>query len=467
MSENFSNKSLFFNNRWHRNITKKKLNRSFNEKNISFSSSSNTDLNKLILSSKKAVSIWSNFEISKKKIILKKISKILKKNRKIIAKDMMIDTGKSYDECYKELTFCCKLWDEAIKINKKFFENKIKLNKSVIIKEVKQPIGIVGLFIPYNNYMVVLSERLPFLLMSGSVAIIKPNELGVLGIIKFLDLLKLKLKKIPGIINMIIGKKSIGVKIVKSMNIPMIDFTGSKIVGKNISIEGAKQFKRVNLELGGKNPSIISKNANLKKAAASIVNDFTGNAGQNCVAISRAYIHKNIYNRFKFLLFKNLKIQNFQQKLRNKKNTIKILKYINNNKIYFQKRLCYGKITNNYKKVKPLVFENIDNNNFLYKEELFMPILIIEKFDNINKAINKANNSEYGLSGTLWAKKNFNSEKILSKVESGRLWLNGSIYQNYPFLRVGGVKSSGNGRVAGLDSINNYCIFKTMIINKN
>ena len=65
------------------------------------------------------------------------------------------------------------------------------------------------------------------------------------------------------------------------------------------------------------------------------------------------------------------------------------------------------------------------------------------------------------------AKKNVNSQKILSKIESGRLWLNGSIYQNYPFLRVGGLKSSGNGRVAGVDSINNYCLFKTIIINKN
>ena len=467
MSKNFYNRSLFFNNKWQKNITKKKLTRSFIDKTILFKSSNNTDLTRLILSSKKAASIWSNFEINKKKIILKKISNVLKENRKVIAKDMMIDTGKSYLECYQELTFCCKLWNEAIKVNKKFFENRINLNKSTTIKELKQPIGIVGLFIPYNNYMVVLSERLPFLLMSGSIAIIKPNELGVLGLIKFLDLIRLKIKKIPGIVNMIIGEKSIGIEIVKSKDVTMIDFTGSKLIGRTISIEGAKQFKRINLELGGKNPSIISYNANLKKAVVSIINDFTGNAGQNCVAISRAYIHKNIYNTFKFLLFKHLKKQNFFQKLRNKKNTAKVLNYINDNRNYFQKRLCFGKITNNYIKVKPLVFENIHNNNFLYKEELFMPILIIEKFENINEAINKANNSEYGLSATLWAKKNVDSENILSKIEAGRLWLNGSIYQNYSFLRVGGLKSSGNGRVAGADSINNYCLFKTIIMNKN
>ena len=143
------------------------------------------------------------------------------------------------------------------------------------------------------------------------------------------------------------------------------------------------------------------------------------------------------------------------------------MKYINNNKKYFEKKICYGKISSAFNKVQPLIFENINNKNFLYKEELFLPILIIEEFKDIREALKKSNISEYGLSGSLWAKKNPQNEKVLSKIDSGRLWLNGSIYQNYPFLQVGGLKSSGNGRVAGIESINNYCINKTLIINKN
>ena len=180
--------------------------------------------------------------------------------------------------------------EEAAKVNKNFFEKTKKLKNQTIIKEIKQPIGIVGLFIPFNNYMVVLSERLPFLLMAGSVAIIKPNEFGILGIIKFLDLIKKNVKRPPSIINLIVGEKDIGSKIVKSKKIPMIDFTGSKLVGKKISIEGSRLFKRINLELGGKNPSIITRSANLKKAAKSIIKDFTGNAGQKlCCDKSSAY----------------------------------------------------------------------------------------------------------------------------------------------------------------------------------
>ena len=467
MSKVFYQNSLFFNNNWQKSNSKKKLERSYYSKKLIFKSSDSVDFSNLILSAEKASDIWSRYALDERKKIIKKISSILKKNKKIITKEMMIDTGKSYLECYQELTFCHKLWDEASKVNKNFFQKEIKVNNLTIIKEIKQPIGIVGLFVPFNNYMVVLSERLPFLLASGSIAIIKPNELGVLGIIKFLDLIKKKIKKLPGIINLIIGDKDIGHKIVKSNKTSMIDFTGSKFVGREISIKGAKLFKRINLELGGKNPTIIASSANLKKAAISIIKDFTGNAGQNCVAISRAYVDKKIYGQFKSLLLQYLKKIRFSQKLRNKKNIINILKQLNTNKKYFNSKLCFGKISSNYENFQPLVFENINNKNFIYVEELFIPILILEKFNKIEEAIEKSNDTEYGLSGSLWAKKSIKNEKVLSKIDSGRLWLNGSIYQNYPFLRVGGLKSSGNGRVAGIESIDNYSIFKTLIINKN
>ena len=462
-----NNKSLFYNNKWHKSKVKKNLDRSFGNNKISFKSTNKSDLLKLIDTAKKAENVWARCSLIKRKKIIKKISSILKKNKKHIAEEMVIDTGKSYFECCQELFFCQKLWVEASKVKKKFFLNQRKENNFTTIKEIKQPIGIVGLFVPFNNYMVVLSERLPFLLMSGSVAIIKPNEFGVLGIIKFLDLIKKEVKDLPGIINLIIGEKDIGLNLVKSKAVSMIDFTGSKEVGKKISIEGAKQFKRVNLELGGKNPTIISNSANLKKAAETIVKDFTGNAGQNCVAISRAYVNDKIYEKFKKTLINNLKKMKFKQKSRNKKNTINILNFLNKNKRYFKNKICFGSINDNYEKLQPLVFEKINDNNFIYKEELFLPILILEKFSNMRNAIKKANDSEYGLSGSLWAKKNILNEKLLSEIDSGRLWLNGSIYQNFAYLRVGGLKASGNGRVAGLDCIDNYCIFKTLIINRN
>ena len=108
----------------------------------------------------------------------------------------------------------------------------------------------------------------------------------------------------------------VGELFVKSKKIPMIDFTGSKLVGKKISIEGSRLFKRINLELGGKNPSIITRSANLKKAAKSIIKDFTGNAGQNCVAISRVYIDKIIYKKFKDTLIQYLQNERFSQKIK-------------------------------------------------------------------------------------------------------------------------------------------------------
>ena len=163
------------------------------------------------------------------------------------------------------------------------------------------------------------------------------------------------------------------------------------------------------------------------------------------------YIDKIIYKKFKDTLIQHLQNERFSQKLKNEKNTNNVLKFLNKNKKYFNQKICFGKISNNYKNFQPLVFENINSLNYIYKEELFMPILILEKFDKIKDAIKKSNDNDYGLSATLWAKKTKNNMEILSRIECGRLWLNDQFIKIS--LRVGGLKSSGNGRVAGIDSL--------------
>ena len=101
-----------------------------------------------------------------------------------------------------------------------------------------------------------------------------------------------------------------------------------------------------------------------------------------------------IYKKFKDTLIQYLQNERFSQKLRNEKNTNNVLKFLNKNKKYFNQKICFGKISNNYKNFQPLVFENINSLNYIYKEELFMPILILEKFDKIKDAIKKSNDNE-------------------------------------------------------------------------
>ena len=458
--------TLFYKSNWQKSICKSYIKNKFKNKIFYYQNSNEKDLHTITKISEESFSKWNNYNLKERKKVIKLITSVLIKNKKKLAKYLSLDTGKEVNECQKEIVYCHSLWAEALKVKNKFFINRKKISKNTKITEIKDGIGVVGLFIPFNNYLIVLSERLPYLLLSGSVSIIKPNELGIQALLKFLDLLRSKLVKYPSIINMIVGDIKISKKIVLNKKIQMIDFTGSKEVGKKIALAGAKNFKRISLELGGKNPSIICKDASLNKASSVIANDFTGNSGQNCVAISRVYIDKLIYDDFKKRLIDQLNKYNFNQPLRDIKKQNFLKDYFRKNKLILKNNLVYGQLVNNSNILKPLVFENIKENHYLLKNELFAPVLIMNKFNDLNELIETINQSEYGLSGSLWTQNVKYGEQMLSKVESGRLWLNGSIFQNYPFLRVGGMKSSGNGRVAGKESIENYSKHRTIIINK-
>lgn len=465
-----STKSLFYDLKWKKasGVRFKKV--SFLNSSFELCLGNNNDLKKLLNSARSSFKIWSSFDLKIRLKTINEIAEILKKNKLEIAKEVMKDTNKSLSECLGEIEYCYRLWKEPLKLNKKFFEENKKISTKAYVKKIKQPIGLVAVFIPFNNYMVVMSERIPFVLASGSIPIIKPNEMGMLGIIKFLDFINKFLnekKKInPGIINLITGDKKLSQSLIKNKNISMIEFTGSYKVGKLVAETCSKFLKRFSLELGGKNPSIICSDANLENAIKTLVKDFTGNAGQNCVAISRVYIEEKIYEIFKKKFIIELQKKKFSQYNRNPKNIKNIKKYILKNLNFLSKKLVYGCLKNISLNFQPIVFEGLNENNYLYKEELFVPILIINKFKDINTALKKVNNSIYGLSGSIWTKNVKIGENIIKKYDCGRLWVNGSIYENYPELTVGGLKGSGNGRVSGIESVNNYIIYKTIIVNK-
>ena len=151
-----------------------------------------------------------------------------------------------------------------------------------------------------------MSERLPYVLAAGCVGIIKPSEYASSSLIKFVDLIKNN-KKIPnGIINLITGDSTVGAKLVENKHIRCISFTGSSETGKKVRKRLVPILKRLNLELGGKNPIIIFKDADLRKTIENVIISFTHNSGQCCVGASRVFVEEIIYERFKFFFKKAL-----------------------------------------------------------------------------------------------------------------------------------------------------------------
>ena len=154
-----------------------------------------------------------------------------------------------------------------------------------------EPVGVVALIIPWNFPMIVLSERLPYILAAGNTVVIKPSETGSLSISYFFEILK-KSALPKGVVGLITGDYSTGQHLVKHKDVSMISFTGSTATGKKIYNFASNTIKRLSLELGGKNPMVVFGDANLKKAADDIIHSFSHNAGQCCVSGSRLFIEK-------------------------------------------------------------------------------------------------------------------------------------------------------------------------------
>ena len=333
-----------------------------------------------------------------------------------------------------------------------------------------EPVGIVSLIIPWNFPFIVLSERLPFILAAGNSVIIKPSEFASQSIIYLIKLIK-KAGQKKGILNFITGKgEKIGKYLTEHKEINMISFTGSTSTGKKIMKSASNNIKRLNLELGGKNPILIFSDANISKTVDIIIKSFTLNSGQCCVATSRLFVEKKIKKKLIRELIKSLsKTKSFKNSyglISNKKQLSKIKQILKRNKKY-EKKIIFGN-TNNFKDnfMHPIIYENLPLDSDLLKTEIFGPILTINTFVSFSEAINLANNTDYGLSAVICGEDKKRNLLAMDKIKAGRIWINQSIDKNFPQLPIGGYKESGLNRECGPDAIKTYSEIKSVIIKK-
>ena len=409
---------------------------------------------------------WNNTSKKEKYKIISKLTSFIYRNRILLAKLESIDTGKTFEQSLSEILGGHELWKYACKQILSQKNKKIKITKNTFAKIFHEPVGVVVLIIPWNFPFIVASERLPFILSAGCSVILKPSEYASRSI-RFLTELIHKSNFPKGTVNYLSGPGNItGNILCSSKQVDMISFTGSTIVGKKIMRQSSYDLKKISLELGGKNPIIICEDADLIKSVNGVIIAFTHNSGQACVAGSRLYVHNKIYNKFIKIFID--KVKNIQ-KLNPITTQKQYEKLLNIYQQLFKKNIfpIFGKMKKRKDRVMdPLIYADAPLNSILYREELFGPIIVIKSFEKDDEAINLANNTNYGLSAMVWSKNLSRSNKIVSKINAGRIWINGSIKQNYPFLPIGGFKQSGIGRETGEEGIKTYSQIKTVIVNK-
>jgi acyl-CoA reductase-like NAD-dependent aldehyde dehydrogenase len=331
----------------------------------------------------------------------------------------------------------------------------------------REPLGVVGLIVPWNFPLAIASWKLAPALAAGNTVVLKPAELT--------PLTALELEKIAreaglpeGVMNVVPGPgRTCGQRLVEHPDVAKIAFTGSTEVGRGIAAGAARTIKRVTLELGGKSASVIFADADLEKAAASAPYAVFGNAGQDCCARSRILVERPVLDRFLEEMesaVKDLRVadpldENSEMgPLISESQLEKVSSYVPDGApVAFRGSAPDGP---GYW-FPPTVLSPVSNRDRAAAEEIFGPVACVIPFDGEDEAVRIANDTQYGLSGSVWTRDGARALRMSRAIETGVLSINSnnSVRVSTPF---GGFKQSGVGRELGPDALDHYTEVKNV-----
>ena len=422
---------------------------------------------------------WSSKPIHYRSKIINKIADLIKENSNKLALAESVDNG-------KPLSLAKKIDIPRASANMSFFATAIiheesqsyKANKEVINYTLKKPIGVVGCISPWNLPLYLFTWKIAPALATGNTVVAKPSEITPMT--AYLFSLICKEAGLPdGVLNIVHGYgPKVGREITRHPNIRAISFTGGTSTGKEIASVAAPMFKKLSLELGGKNPNIIFEDCDLDKAVSSSVLSSFSNQGQICLCGSRIFVQSKIYKEFKDRFLKKVKELNVSDPLLettkigalvSKDHLDKVLSYIQLAKNEGGEIIAGGKRVNLEGRCKdgyflqPTVIEGLPYNCRTNQEEIFGPVVTIMPFDSEEEVIKYANSTIYGLCSMVWTSDISRANRISSNLQTGIVWINCWLERDLrtPF---GGVKQSGLGREGGIYALNffteptNVCI---------
>ena len=424
--------------------------------------SQKSDVDRAVKAAKDALPYWSSLTNIQRADWLDKIADNLESKYEDIAHLESKDTGKPISlarevDAYRSVKNF-RFFGEMIRnLEEESFEME-DANNRVIYK----PVGVGALITPWNLPLYLLSWKVAPAIGMGNTVICKPSELTPLTA----DLLMKSIDEVglpKGVINLIHGDgMGAGAPLVSHEDVDLVSFTGGTSTGANVAQSAAVSFKKLSLELGGKNASIIFDDCDLEKTVSGVVRSGFLNQGQVCLCGSRILVQENVYDKFvdRFVNeVENMKIgdpSNEDTKLGaliSPEHLSKVEEYIQIAKdeggtILTGGYPCLPKEFENGNWIAPTVIADLDVSSRCSIEEIFGPVVTIHKFVNEEEAIKIANNTRYGLAGSIWTTDLEKGNRVAESIHTGMIWINTWLHRD---LRVpfGGVKDSGVGREGG------------------
>jgi aminomuconate-semialdehyde/2-hydroxymuconate-6-semialdehyde dehydrogenase len=441
--------------------------------------SDENDVEKAVIAAQKAQSLWANTPVEERSALLMKIADLIDRDLEALAEAESIDNG-------KPISLSRSVDIPRASANFRFYaasvvnfstEAHVSADKGVNYT-VREPIGIAGCISPWNLPLYLFTWKIAPALATGNSVIAKPSELTPMTAF-MLSKLCVEAGLPAGVLNIVHGLgPKVGEAIVAHPAIPAISFTGGTTTGERIASITAPMFKKLSLELGGKNPNIIFDDCDFEAALSATVRSSFANQGQICLCGSRIYVQRGIYDRFLAAFVSKVKGMTVSDPLLeetrtgavvSKQHQEKVMSYIDlakeeggvvavgGNLVTLEGRCANGFF------IQPTIITGLDAGCRTNQEEIFGPVVTVQPFDTAEEVISYANGTGYGLSATVWTENLSRAHRVAAALKSGIVWVNCWLVRDLrtPF---GGMKQSGVGREGGQDALRFFTEAKNICI---
>jgi acyl-CoA reductase-like NAD-dependent aldehyde dehydrogenase len=431
-----------------------------------------TELDAAVAGAKRAFTAWKTTTYEQRSALVKKLSQALRDHQSELAELLTREQGKPLAQSVAEIDRGAAQSDGMVGI--KIPVETLIDNDQQHIELRYRPLGVVGIITPWNAPVNLALGPLVSALYTGNTVVLKPSPYTPLTTLKVGELIK---DIFPaGVINVLAGGDQLGQWMTEHKDIDKISFTGSVATGKKVLASAAGTLKRVTLELGGNDPAIIMDDVDPKAIAKKVFFAAFVNSGQVCMAIKRIYAHEKIYDALcaalveeakKAVVGDGLDPKTELGPIQNKMQYDKVVGIIEDTKHSGAKFLTGGTVPEGPGYfLPPTLVAEIAEDSRLVREEQFGPIVPILKFKDLDDALRRANDTRYGLSGSVWTSDIDRGAAIAAKLEVGTAWVN-QHRATSAFVPFGGAKESGYGRQYSVLGLKSYMEPEVVSVAKN
>ncbi|MFN3524117.1 MAG: aldehyde dehydrogenase family protein [Phenylobacterium sp.] len=414
---------------------------------------SKAQLDQAVAAAKAAFPAWAATPIDERRKALVAIADVIQANVADLGRILTQEQGKPLQDAMGEAFGASAFFRYFASLDLPAQVIEDSPQKKVEVR--RRPLGVVGAIVPWNFPLILMAFKVPAALLAGNTVVLKPAATTPLSTLKIAELVKDLLP--PGVLNVIADANDLGGEITKHPDIRKVSFTGSTETGKKVMAGAAEALKRITLELGGNDAGIVLGDVNPVETAPKIFNAAFQNSGQVCIAMKRVYVHESIYDAMCDELAKLAEAavvgEGLQQgvqmgPLQNKAQYEKVLGYIEAGRK--DGKIIAGGVPHEGKGyfIRPTIVRDIDDGSRLVDEEQFGPVLPLIKIKDGEDALRRANNSSYGLGGSIWSNDLDAAYELATRMDTGTVWINkhADLAPNVPF---GGAKMSGIGTELG------------------